>query len=92
LTLSLFQKGKELPSHAPEEAAGALVLQQAVFPLDLVTLFKLLMSLKEEDMVKKPLTPTAERSKRACNCLCFQPCRAVRFALCILWNLISPAA
>ena len=50
-------------SHTPEEAAGALVLQQFAFPLDLVTLFKLLISFKEEDRGKQSLIPTAEEER-----------------------------
>lgn len=37
-------------------------------------------------MGKQSLIPTAGRRKGACNCLCFQACRAVGFAACILWN------
>lgn len=92
LTVSLSQKGEELPSPSPEEEAGTLVLQHAGFPGDLVTLFELLIPLKREDIGKHSLIPTAERRKRACNCLCFLPCWAVKFALCMLGNLISPWA
>lgn len=37
-------------------------------------------------MGKQSLIPTAGRRKGACNCLCFQACRAVGFAACILWK------
>lgn len=92
LTVSLSQKGEELPSPSPEEEAGTLVLQHAGFPGDLVTLFELLIPLKREDIGKHSLIPTAERRKGACNCLCFLPCWAEKFALCMLGNLISPWA
>lgn len=79
MTPFLSQEGKQPPSHTAEEETGALVLQQAAFPLDLVTLFKLLIPLQEKDTGKQSLIPTAERRKGVCNCLCFQPCQAVRF-------------
>lgn len=67
-------------------------MEQAASPLDLVMLLKLLISPKGEDRGSTCLFPAELREERECNCSCFQPCQAARFALCTLWNLISLAA
>lgn len=62
------------PESRPWGEAGALTFQQSAFPLDVVTLLKLLMLLKEKGMEKPSLIPRAERRKGACNCLCGRLC------------------
>lgn len=62
------------PESRPWGEAGALMFQQSAFPLDVVTLLKLLMLLKEKGMEKPSLIPRAERRKGACNCLCGRLC------------------